>query len=578
MKRVVSFFACFLLSFAFLANSQAQFLSQISSSSTVVSNDVAVDNAGNTYVTGGFIGTANFGDTVPEFSLTSMGLLDIFVAKYDATGTPLWGFSIGGVAGGPGINDEGVSIAVSPEGNLFVTGYFQGTADFDPGSGVAEITSKGFRDAFLASYTSDGTFRWVEGFGGTADDRGQDVTAKSNTAVYFTGFFRETAAFPTGSDALTSAGEEDGYLISMNQNGSLTWLLGYGDTSVDRGNRVDTDDAGNVYHLGIFSRDVDFDPGADSAVLSSLNGSQDGVLSSYAADGSFNWAIPIGGPQLDGVAGLAVSGAGNVFITGFFIGTVDFDPQNSPQEVMSVGRDQYIATYTSTGSLSWMYPLGNGFAQGSDITLDDAGNVLVTGFFAGDVLPDPASALTLSSIGGQDMLLASYQPNGTFRWAHALGGVLSEIPTGLASSGGNVYLTGFFEDEVDFDPGANSLLAQSAGEYDGFLAQYGADGSFAVANEAPGSIQDNFSLEVFPNPAVNSTSLHLTSSIDGRITVEVVDVLGRQVQSIETHVTRDVKEHIALDVALLPAGLYFVHIKDDRTQSVLKTASVTVLR
>ncbi len=544
-----------------------------------MSNDVAVDNAGNTYVTGGFIGTANFGGATPAFSLTSMGLKDIFIAKYDASGKPLWGFSIGGIAAGPGIDDEGISIAVSPAGNLFVTGYFQGTADFDPGSGVAEITSQGFRDVFLASYASDGTFRWVEGFGGTADDRGQDVSAKSNTDVYFTGFFRETASFSTGNDALTSAGEEDGYLISMNQSGGLTWLLGYGDISVDRGNRVATDGAGNVYHLGIFSRDVDFDPGADSALLSSLNGSQDGVLSSYAADGSFNWAIPIGGPQLDGVAGLAVNGAGNIFITGFFIGTVDFDPQNAPQEVMSIGRDQYIAAYTSAGALSWVHPFGNGFAQGSDIALDDAGNVLVTGFFAGDVLPDPVSALTLSSVGGQDMLLASYQPNGTFRWAHAIGGLLTEIPTGLASGGtGNVYLTGFFEDEVDFDPSANSLLAQSAGEYDGFLAQYGADGSFAVANEEPLSIQHDFPLEVFPNPAINSTSLHLTSPIDGRVTVEVVDVLGRQVQSIETHFTRGTTTNLALDIANLPAGLYFVHIKDNQTTSILKTASVTVLR
>ena len=95
------------------------------------------------------------------YSLTSLGLKDIFVAKYDPQGRPLWAFSIGGIDGGPGIDDEGVSIA-----------------------------------------------------------------------VYFTGFFRETATLSSdngGADAVVSAGEEDGYLISMDQNADLNWIFRYGD-------------------------------------------------------------------------------------------------------------------------------------------------------------------------------------------------------------------------------------------------------------------------------------------------------------------------------------------------------------
>lgn len=577
MKRLF-LASCLLLSLTTLAN--AQYLSQIESFSTVVSNDVAIDAAGNAYVTGSISGSTEFlspGSTTAAFTLQSLGLKDIFVAKYDENGAPVWGFSIGGIAAGPGLDDEGLAIAVSPAGNVFVTGYFQGTADFDPGAGVAEVTSNGFRDVFMASYTTDGELRWAQGFGGTADDRGQDVGIHNTTSVFFTGFFRETASLssdPNGTNALTSTGDEDGYLISMDPDAGLNWIYRYGNVSVDKGNRVAADEAGNVYMLGVFSREANFDPTGTADALASLNGSQDGVLASYTPTGAFRWAIPIGGAQLDGATGLAVDATGNTYLTGFFIGTVDFAPLNGPQEITSTGRDQYIASYTPEGSLSWVHPLGTGFSQGSDIAINSNGDLVVSGFFAGEVFPNPLSTLRLVSNGEQDLLLASYDNNGIFRWASAIGGPFTEVPTGVAiNQAGDTFLTGYFQDEVDFDPGAETLLLSSAGSFDGFVARFAPNGSISVSSEAEQPVA-SAALGLYPNPAANRVTLRITPGHTGPDTIEIVDLLGRVVYRRGYTKWAGTPQQIEVALTHLPTGMYIVKLPGE----AVKTQQLTIVR
>lgn len=561
-------------------SAHAQFLSQISSTSTVVSNDVALDSAGNAYVTGGFIGDANFRDTTTVFTLSSLGLKDIFIAKYNPQGRPLWGFSIGGVAGGPGLDDEGVSIAVSPAGNLFVTGYFQGTADFDPGSGVGEATSQGFRDVFIASYTSDGDFRWVQSFGGTADDIGQGVGLEGDDAVLLTGFFRETATLSSdtgGANAVTSAGQEDGYLISLNANGALNWIFSYGDISVDKGRQVETDGSGNVYLTGVFSRNADFDPSGDTTTLSSLAGGQDGVLASYDNAGALRWAIPLGSELIDSPEGLAVDPAGDVFITGHFTGTLDFDPlNNTPNEFVSIGRDIYIASYSEAGAMRWATVMGSGFAEGSDVSVNNSGNIIMTGFFSGEVFPDAQSTLRLTSNGEQDILLASYTSNGTFQWGHAIGGALAEVPQGVAiGADGSAFLTGYFEDLVDFNPSADTLEALSSGAFDGFLARYASDGSFAVSSENEYDVADaEIAFNVFPNPTANRLSVVLQNHNGGDVKVEILDTLGRRVHRLKRTVPINTTHTLSLDVSEYPAGLYFIRV----TNRTTRVSSFAVVR
>ena len=124
---------------------------------------IAVDGSGNSYVTGSFRGSPTFGPgETNETTLTSAGDIDIFVAKYDASGALVWAKR----AGAPSLNDFGRGIAVDGSGNSYVTGLFEDSATFGPGE-INETTLTGFVDIFVAKYDASGDLVWAKRAGET---------------------------------------------------------------------------------------------------------------------------------------------------------------------------------------------------------------------------------------------------------------------------------------------------------------------------------------------------------------------------------------------------------------------------
>src|SRR5690348_8520371 len=114
---------------------------------------ITSDIYGNTYTTGIFEGTADFDPGPGVYSLTSVGLQDIFICKTDAMGNFVWAKAIGGVN-----NDVGYSISLDHFGNLYTTGYFSGTVDFNPNSGTFNLTAVGNKDCFICKLDTSGNF------------------------------------------------------------------------------------------------------------------------------------------------------------------------------------------------------------------------------------------------------------------------------------------------------------------------------------------------------------------------------------------------------------------------------------
>lgn len=540
----------------------AQYLTTVFGESAILSHDVAVDSEGSAYITGSFIGTADFQSLSGSIPLASIGLKDIFVAKYDVAGTVMWSFGIGGIAGGPGLNDEGHGIQVTESGQVCVTGYFQGTADFDPGSNsVFELTSAGLRDAFIACYTSDGVFQWAKSFGGPGDDFGLELIA-TDDQVSITGLFRETATVSPGGTnnvELVSAGQQDGFVIRFDANGEPEWGLGYGDSSVDSGKDVGVDAAGNVYVLGEFSGDADFDPGPEERILSSANRSLDVVLASYTSEGAYRWAIPFGSGQADGATGLAVDMLGRSYVTGHFVGIVDFDPGSEDASLTSTGaRDAYVAKYLENGEFDWVFQMGSGFAEGADIDVNQAGHVGFVGMFSGDVFPSPSSTQKITSQGEQDVLIASYTTEGSLRWAGNIGGPLTEFGSGITTGpANNVFVSGHFENAVDFDPGDEVVERSSRGELDAFLVQYNTEGALSVGVEPYDEIHPlDYELDVYPNPANSSITVILPHDPGVPWQIEVLDSLGRTVILVNDVGFHGIQMHI--NISTLAAGTYYV--------------------
>ncbi|MBW8050176.1 MAG: T9SS type A sorting domain-containing protein [Cytophagales bacterium] len=176
-----------------------------------------MDASGNAYITGDFYGTADFDPGAGVQNLTSVGVRDIFFAKYDANGNYLWAKSIGGTSA-----DFGNSIATNASGNAYITGFFYGTADFDPGAGVQNLTPVGINDIFFAKYDANGNYLWAKSIGSTSNDAGYSIATDAFGNAYITGFFVATADFDPGAGVqnLTPVGGSDIFFAKYQDSGS----------------------------------------------------------------------------------------------------------------------------------------------------------------------------------------------------------------------------------------------------------------------------------------------------------------------------------------------------------------------
>src|ERR1700722_1193809 len=143
---------------------------------------IATDGNGNSYSTGYFTTTANFGNT----TLHSAGSTDIYITKVNSQGQFVWAVS----AGGSGI-DRPTSIKADAHGNSYITGYFYDTANFGPFT----IVSKGLQDIFIAKYDPNGNCLWARDCGGSSSDIGNGIAVDFRGNVIVTGQFRDTASF-----------------------------------------------------------------------------------------------------------------------------------------------------------------------------------------------------------------------------------------------------------------------------------------------------------------------------------------------------------------------------------------------
>lgn len=448
---------------------------------------MAADAAGNVYVAGLSGGTLDFDPGTGTANRSG----DAFAAKYSATGSLVWARTITG-----DIHDEGADIFVDDGGNVYLTGGFQGKIDFDPGAGVSYLNSGPQPAAFVLKLDAGGNFVWARSFsGGKAGGLGVAVDGSGNvyTTGFFAttvDFDPGPVAQPMGS-----AGLYDAYVSKLDSSGNYVWSrrmggaypTNYPEEAVDWGYDIGVDADGNVYTTGVFRGHIDFDPGPGEYFLTSsgnVGGDyyNDAFVWKLDTAGDFVWARRLGGPA-EG-RGIAVDAQRNVYTAGVFYGTdADFDPGDGVYRVKASGeKTVYVSKLSPTGDFLWAGGLAgvpvNPFTE-SQVSLgldrlDSQGSVYIAGTFRGTTNFDPgAGRLDRTSAGGTDVFVVRLDAQtGGLVWADTMGGPSDD--QGLALAVGpatNVYTTGSFRGTADFDPSDGTRKLTSAGGDDAFVSK-----------------------------------------------------------------------------------------------------------
>jgi subtilisin-like proprotein convertase family protein len=431
-----------------------------------------VDGQGNSYVGGYFNGTVDFDPGPGTVNLTSAGGHDGFLAKYSPQGTLLWTRSMGGSS-----DDITKRVIIDGTGNVYATGYFNGTADF--GGGVTLSTTSPSQQAWVAKFAADtGNLLWAKGTDGGLVE-GDDLAVDSAGSIYTTGYFSGTVDFKPGPGvASLTVQAQSSFVWKLDSSGNYVtaWRMNGNTSSDSSGGTSIAVDSGTVYVAGAFSGTVDFDPGPGTASRSSAGGSRDIFFASYSSAGALNWVQTVGGPGDDGagLTRLALDGT-NLTLASIFSSTADFDPGPGIINLSSVGGyDVCVSKYArADGSLVWAKSLGStSYDAAWNLTLDSAGMVYVSGAFTGTVDFDPGpgvATLTGTQGNGQDGFLLELDGSGNYVQVWQFAGPQGERPLVAGVVGGMIYVSGYFWDSVNFPSGQTLTSASGPNGYDGFV-------------------------------------------------------------------------------------------------------------
>ncbi len=361
---------------------------------------IAIDGDNHVYTTGYFQGTADFNpDPAVTYNLSIPGNdAAIFISKLDAAGNFVWARQIG-----DGGWDAGASIATDAAGNIYVSGQFDGTVDFDPGPGTTNLTAVGSNDVFVIKLDATGNLVWARQIGGVNGSiENKAITIDKRGNVITTGTFSGTLDFNPGTAVanLSSSGWGSIYISKLDENGNYLFAKKIGGANTSSGNALALDQYDNILTAGFFSATVDFDPGPGVSNLSTIGGGFDFdiFISKIDSSGNFVWARQLGGSSFEDCKAIGVDGKGNVYATGYFSGTTDFDPGPGSYPLIAAGSDVYLAKLDSAGTFVWAKQIAESAsadyaALGKGLVLDASQNIYTTGAFGGvmDFDPGPAS-------------------------------------------------------------------------------------------------------------------------------------------------------------------------------------------
>jgi len=512
-----------------------------------VSNGIATDAAGNTYITGGFSSpTISFGAT----TLTNNGGGNVYITKYDANGNVIWAKSAGGI-----YSDHGSSIAIDAAGNTYITGGFSSPTITYGATTLTNNSNNIYSDIFIAKYDVNGNVLWVKSSGGTSDDEGESIALDAAGNAYITGYF-QSPTITFGATTLTNIGNYNTFITKYDTNGNVIWAKSSDGSTGVQSFSIASDASGNTTITGFFyNASVTF-----GTTTLTNNGLSDIFIVKYDTNGNVIWAKSSGGTSDDWGYSIVMDAAGNAYITGEFgSSAVIFGATTLTN---NGGGDILIAKYDTNGNEVWAKSAGgSGDEQGYSIATDLSGSTYITGYFRSPAITFGATTLTNNAF--YDLVIAKYDTNGNVVWASSIGGSSNDYGSSIATNAtGYTCVTGYFlSSSITFGATTITNADITGGSYDVFIAKLNATTGIA-------EMENNAAIVISPNPFSNYTTITLPST-QQPATIILTDILGKEIRTIP-HV-RD--RQVVIEKGEMKPGIYFLTLT---TQAGVENRKIVV--
>ena len=383
-----------------------------------------------------------------------------------------------------------LGLSVSSNGlDIYSTGTFKGTSDFNPGSGAHNLTSNGDYDVYIQKLDETGNLIWAKNIGGSANEWCRVINDYS-THIIISGMFSNTVDFDpgAGTEMRTSNGGYDAFILALDPVGNFLWVQTFGESDNESIGGQELDSSNDLIITGSFTDSMTVDIGGVPETRYATGGSSSDVfvLKMDLLTGNAIWLKSFGGSAIDKGSDLVIKSNDNILLTGTFRNIMDANPDTSSASIFALDVSGFTNTF-----LVELDPIGdfvNAFSfensnvmEVNDIELDADDNIYLTGPFKNTTDFDLKSGVTnLSSSGGQDCYVVKLTPAKDLVWAKAFGGPGLEQSFGIeVAANGDVYTAGRYSTNTDFDPGAavDNYTAVGSGQ-DIFIHKLDAAGDF----------------------------------------------------------------------------------------------------
>jgi hypothetical protein len=513
--------------------------------------------------------------------------------------------------------DYGYGIETDANGNVYVAGKYESSADF---SGTT-LTCAGNHDMFLAKYTPTGALTWIQTAGGILGDYAHAMTTDKTNYVYVAGEIEGTNAtvnFSGSATTLTCINDNDIFLAKYDLNGTLIWARSAGGWGGEKALGISYDAAGNVYICGNYKDTMSF-AGITTLYPHGPQGERDIFIAKYNSSGDFQWAKSAGSTGRDEALSIKTDQSGNSYICGMYSDGANFGTTTLNAAGSMGYLDAFIAKYDSNGTLVWAKGGGGDYDDVAwSLTMDNAGKVYVAGEFNGYATFGSLSVVAIQGNQLTDAYIAGYNPNtGDPEWISSISGTLLQRARGIGTDGTNILITGQFGGATNF--GSTSITAVDSADI--FVAGLSNTGTFqwvetvtgpadafealgyesgnAVTGDASGLVYatggilnggtfgattltgytrtDAFvtrintavginelsrkknDLRVFPNPSNGLVNIDITQFDNQKMNISVINYLG---QIVEAKTQRS-GSNLTIDLSIYQKGIYFIEIKSN---------------